>query len=61
MECCGGTFGCWITGTTPVLSTSHSTIEGGRGCHKFVLVLGGDSKKIATPGELLDQPPCKMS
>ena len=34
---------------------------GGRGCHKFVPVSGGDGTKIAPPGDLFDQPPGKMS
>ena len=34
---------------------------GGRGCHKFVPVLGGDGTKIAPPGDLFDQPPGEMS
>ena len=33
----------------------------GRGCHKFVPVLGGDDTKIAPPVDLFDQPPGVMS
>ena len=33
----------------------------GRGCHKFVPVLGGDGTKIAPPKDLFDQPPGEMS
>ena len=29
---------------------------GGRGCNKFVPVLGGDGTKIAPTGEIFDQP-----
>ena len=36
-------------------------LGGGRGCHKFVPVLGGDVTRIAPPGDLLDQPPGEMS
>ena len=34
---------------------------GGRGCNKFVPVLGGDGTKIAPPGDLVDQPLGKVS
>ena len=34
---------------------------GGRGCHKFIPVLGGDGMKLAPPGDLFDQPPGEMS
>ena len=30
-------------------------IDGGRECHKFVPVLGGDGMKIAPPGDFFDQ------
>ena len=33
---------------------------GGRGCRKFVPVLGGNGTKIAPPGEMFDQPPGEM-
>ena len=33
----------------------------GRGCHKFVPVVGGDGTKMAPPGDLLDQPLSEMS
>ena len=34
---------------------------GGRACHKFVPVLGGDGTKIAPPGDLFDKLPGEMS
>ena len=34
---------------------------GGRGCRKFVPVLGGDGAKTAPPGDIFDQPPGKLS
>ena len=34
---------------------------GGRGCHRFIPVLGGGGAKIAPPGDLLDQPHGEMS
>ena len=34
---------------------------GGRGCHNFVPVLGGDGTKIAPPGGIFDQTPGEMS
>ena len=34
---------------------------GGRGCRKFVPVLGGDGTKIAPPGDIFDQTPGEMS
>ena len=40
---------------------SISTIEGGRGCNKFIPVLGGNDKKIAPTGDVFDQPPSEMS
>ena len=39
---------------------TRSTIGGGRGCNKFVPVLGGDSTKIAPTGDIFDQPPGGM-
>ena len=33
---------------------------GGRGCQKYVPVLGGDGTKIATPGDIFDQPSGEM-
>ena len=39
---------------------SRSTIGGGRGCNKFVPVLGGNSTKIAPTGDIFDQPPGQM-
>ena len=40
---------------------SRSTIEGRRGCHKFVPVLGEDGTKIAPSEDLFDQPTGEMS
>ena len=34
---------------------------GGRGCHKFVPVFGGDKSKIVSRGDLCDQPSGEMS
>ena len=34
---------------------------GGRGCHKFVPVLGGDGTEITPPGDIFDQPPGEMT
>ena len=33
----------------------------GGGCNKFVLVLGGDGTKIASPGDFFYQPPGHMN
>ena len=44
-----------------MISLSRSTIGEGRGCHKFVPVLGGDGTKIAPPEDLLGQLPGEMS
>ena len=38
-------------------ATMCSTIGEGRGCNKFVPVLGGDGTKIASPGDCFYQPP----
>ena len=35
-------------------------LGGGRGCNKFVPVLGGDGTKIASTGDIFDQPPGGM-
>ena len=40
---------------------SRSTTGGGRGCHNFVSILGGDGAKTAPPGDILDQSAGKMS
>ena len=34
---------------------------GGRGCHNFVPVLGGDGTKKNPPGDIFDKPPDEMS
>ena len=34
---------------------------GGRGCNKFVPVLGGDGMKIAPPRDLIDQAPGEIN
>ena len=40
---------------------TRSTIwGGGRGCNKFVLVLGGNGTKIAPTGDMFDQPAGQM-
>ena len=40
---------------------TRSTIGGGgRGCNKFVPVLGGNGTKIATTGDIFDQLPDQM-
>ena len=36
---------------------TRSTIGGGRGCNKFVPVLGRNGTKIGPPGDIFDQPP----
>ena len=43
----------------PVVTTC-STIGGGRGCNKFVPVLGGNGPKTAPTGDTFDQPPGQM-
>ena len=40
---------------------SRSTNEGGRGCHTYVPVSGGDGTKIASTWDLFDQPSGEMS
>ena len=40
---------------------TRSTIEGGRGCNKFVPALGGDGTKRSSTGDIFDQPPGEMS
>ena len=40
---------------------TRSTIEGGRGCNKFVPVLRGNGTKKAPSGYIFDQPPGGMS
>ena len=40
---------------------AHSTIEGGRGCNKFVPVLRGNDTKIAPTRDMFDQPPAGIS
>ena len=47
------------TSSTPQLT--RSTIEGGRGCNKFVPVLRENGTKIASTGYIFDQPPGRMS
>ena len=39
---------------------TRSTIGAGRGCNKFVPVLGGNGTKIAPTGDIFDQPPGQM-
>ena len=40
---------------------TRSTIEGGRGCNKFVPVLRGNGTNIGSTGDIFDQPPGGMS
>ena len=40
----------------PRCSRVVQRLGGGRGCHKFVPVLGGDGTKMAPPEDLFDQP-----
>ena len=40
---------------------TRSTIEGGRGCNKFVPVLGRNDTKIAPIGDIFHQSPGGMS
>ena len=47
-----------------LLASSNESFNdwgGGRGCHKFVPVLGGDGTKIDPHGDLRDQPSSEMS
>ena len=48
-------------GFASLTSKSRSTIGGGAGMSNFNPVLGGDSTKVAPPGDLFDQPPGEMS
>ena len=48
------------------ITNSCGTVEsfndwGGWGCRKFVPFLGGDSTKIASTGDIFDEPPGEMS
>ena len=47
--------------TTVLLSYSDQFNDWGGGGHNFVPVLGGESTKIASLGDLFDQPPNEMS
>ena len=51
----------YLDSTEGRLPVSRSTIGGGRGCHTFVPVLGGNGTKIAPLGDLFDQTPGEMS
>ena len=51
----------YVAGTFNIPTSESFNDWGGRGCHKFVLVLGGDGTKIAPTGDLFDQPPREMS
>ena len=42
------------------LIKTRSTIGGGRGCNKFVPVLGGNGTKIASAGDMFEQSPGQM-
>ena len=52
--------GSWLHRRRSVMGIVQR-LGGGRGCYKFVPVLGGDGTKIAPPGDLCDQPPSEMS
>ena len=43
-----------------ILPRTSSTIAGGRGCNIFVPVWGGNGTKIASTGDMFDQPPGQM-
>ena len=61
--------GCDIIGLKETRRSVHSAFSqarpvqrlGGRGCKKFVPVLGGDGTKIALTGDISDQSPDGMS
>ena len=40
--------------------TTSSTIGGGRRCNISVPILGGNGTKIASTGDIFDQPPGQM-
>ena len=44
----------------PIRVWTRSTVVGGRGCNKFVPVLGENGTKIAPTGDVSDQPPGPM-
>ena len=44
----------------PNRQLTRSTVGGGRGCNKFVPVLGGNGTNIAPTGDIFDQPPGQM-
>ena len=50
-----------ITALFVICIPTRSTIEGGRGCNKFVPDLRGNGTKIAPTGYIFDQPPGGMS
>ena len=45
----------------PLPTDPFNDLGGGRGCNKFVPVLGGDGTKIVPTGDIFDQPPGGMS
>ena len=51
------------TATVAVPFSTFRVVQrlGGRGCNKFVPVLGGDGAKIIPPGDLFYQPPGEMN
>ena len=50
-----------VTWFLVVCTMTRSTIGGGgRGCNKFIPVLGGNGTKIAPTGDIFDQPPDQM-
>ena len=58
---CHRTIPQYIMGYSVVHKNEPFNDWGGRGCHRFVPVLGGDGTKIAPRGNLFDEPPGEMS
>ena len=52
---------CIVQVTCKTVATRSTIGGGGRGCNKFVPVLGGDGTKIAPSGEIFFQPPGGMN
>ena len=65
----GGTGACLCTSQSRAQNSRRksprSVVQrlggGGRGCHNFVPVFGGDGTRIAPPGDFLHRPPGEMS
>ena len=51
---------CVLTLLVLNILTRSTIAGGGRGCNKFVPVLGGNGTKIATTGDIFDQLPDQM-